>query len=1047
MKLIKGMIAALAVALAGLVVYADTVTLKLGPVADSRIFNVSWGFDSNAGTDSSIGIYQSRDRSLIKFLLLDGATINSASLTLHATDLYGGNPNGEAMSIYRLTKAWTEMGVTWNRYDGATAWATAGGDYAGTVYASSTANPASGQPISWDVTTLAQEWASNTYPNNGLIIINSGTTCGLHFASKENGTAAYRPYLTASFNTPTTPPIGSWTWNGGDGTTSPVDGGGTWGDADKWWNGTAVATWSDNNDAIFGAGTGSAGTVTISGSVTPKSLWFTGTGSGNYTLSGGTNDFGGTTRIVHTDINATIQAAIVNGGLLKQGAATLTLSGNNTYSGMTTVSSGTLEARRGTLGTGAVVINNGGTLYANDQWVLCAPNQYGENQRNIGTLTINAGGTLYLDPVSGFANGVANLYLNGGSITGGANSDGRGALFLWEGNEQITAGNATNSSIAASIGLTGNNNTITVGDNSTLNISGELKNSYWWDGFTGGFIKAGNGTLALTGVSTYTGNTTISGGMLDLSIGRLYSTAAWVLTPRITINGNSSVKVGSWSDGDAGNKGGFGPIVFNAANIVLDTGILEYTGGVPSGSSDRGLTIGAGGATLVASGTAAWQITNTGRDGAPSNQGLVCNGGSLTLSGASNGVLSKDIGGTGGLVKTGNGTWTLSGANSYVGNTVISNGMLRLSVTGGAARHFDASTLSLAGGASVTDWNDLSGNGANATVPTDYSNTSPTYLADAGTGTGLGAVSFLKGNDAKDSQALRFARDTNVRSLFSVFKGAGFMVTDSSSYDLHRPGDDNPADALLVDYGQINYLGKVYVNGTEVANPTADAMPTAANNGYNLIEIVGNGNSFELDSFNKDRTYHSGNQSHAETILFDYVVSETQRLQIEAYLNKKWFNIGSGVSNVLPIATSVLLANNSMLDLGSMGQTIAGLSGTGAVSNGLLAVTGLVQPGGTNTVGTLTVPAGTTLTGTLLVDASSNGSCDVLAVKGSVNLLGATLSVSESSVLDRFTMYTVLTCSGMPTQFGTVSVPGGWRVLYRDGSVKLATMGTMISIY
>ena len=1033
-------------ALTGILAYADSVTLKIGPFADSRVLN-SGGGDANDGAGGALSIYQSRDRTLLKFPVPVNATINSASLTLHATDLYGGNPNGETMSIYRLTQVWTEGGVTWNRYDGTNPWTSGGGDFAGTVYASSTANPASGQPISWDVTTLAQEWASNTYPNNGLIIINSGTTSGLHFGSKENGTAAYRPYLTVSLNTPTTPPTGSWTWNGGDGTTGPVDGGGTWGDANKWWNGTAVATWSDNNDAIFGAGTGSAGTVTISGSVTPKSLWFTGTGSGNYSITEGTLDFGGATRIVHTDINATIQSAIINGGLIKQGAATLTLSGNNTYSGMTTVSSGTLEARRGTLGTGAVVINNGGTLYANDQWVLCGPNQYGENQRNIGTLTINAGGTLYLDPTYGFANGVANLYLNGGSITGGANSDGRGALFLWEGNEQITAGNATHSSIAASIGLTGNNNTITVGDGSTLNISGELKNSYWWDGFTGGFVKSGNGTLNLTGVSTYSGNTTISGGMLDLSIGRLYSTAGWTLNPLITINGNSLVKVGSWSDGDAGNKGGFGPITFNAANIVLDTGSLEYTGGIPAGTSDRGFTIGAGGATLVASGTAAWQITNTGRDGAPANQGLACNGGSLTLSGASNGVLGKDIGGTGGLVKTGNGTWTLSGANSYVGNTVISNGTLRLSVTGGAARHFDASTLGLSDSAPVTQWNDLSGNGANAAVPTDYSNTSPTYLADAGTGTGLGAVSFLKGNDAKDSQALRFARDTNVRSLFSVFKGSGFMVTDSSSYDLHRPGDDNPSDALLVDYGQINYLGKVYVNGAEVTNPTEAALPTTSNNGYNLVEIVSNGNSFELDSFNKDRIYHAGNQSHAETLLFDYVVSETQRLQIEAYLNNKWFGIGNGVSNLLPIATSVILANSSMLDLGSTAQTIAGLSGTGSVSNGLLTVTGLVQPGGANAIGTLTVPGNTVITGTLRVDAKADGTCDVLAVQGSANLSAATLSVTDTSSLDMHCAYTILTCSGMPEPFGTVSVAGSWGVTYRNGSVKLIAMGTMIRFH
>jgi autotransporter-associated beta strand protein len=414
----------------------------------------------------------------------------------------------------------------------------------------------------------------------------------------------------------------------------------------------------------------------------------------------------------------------------------------------------------------------------------------------------------------------------------------------------------------------------------------------------------------------------------------------------------------------------------------------------------------------------------------------------LTLTGFYN-----DTDKPGGFTKVGAGTLVFAGAyNSYVGDTVISNGTLRLSVAGGAARHFDASTLDLANGASVTQWNDRSGNNANATVPSGNSN--PTYLSDAGTGTGLGAVNFLAGTagggGAVNSQALGFARDTNVRSVFSVFKGSSFLMTDNSTYKLHRATDNNPADPLLVNYGQINYLGKVYVNGAEVTNPTEAAMPTTSNNGYNLVEIVSSGNPFELDSFNKDREYHSGNQSHAETILFDYIISETQRQQIEAYLNKKWFGIGNGVSNLLPIATSVILANNSMLDLGGTGQTVAGLTGSGVISNGQLAVTGLVQPGGANAIGTLTVPANTVFSGTLQVDAAGDGTCDVLDVQGSVNLSEATLNVTNTSSLDWHKSYTILTCSGTPMPFGTVSVAGSWGVTYHNGSVKLSAMGTLV---
>jgi autotransporter-associated beta strand protein len=1001
-------------AVTGILAYADSVTLKIGPFADSRVLN-SGGGDANDGAGGALSIYQSRDRTLLKFPVPVNATINSASLTLHATDLYGGNPNGETMSIYRLTQVWTEGGVTWNRYDGTNPWTSGGGDFAGTVYASSTANPASGQPISWDVTTLAQEWASNTYPNNGLIIINSGTTSGLHFGSKENGTAAYRPYLTASFTTPTTPPAGSWTWNGGDGTTDPVDGAGTWSDANKWWDGIAVATWADNIDAIFGAGTGSAGTVTISGSVTPKSLWFSSTGSGNYTLTGGTLDFGNATRIVHTDVNAIIQSAISNGGLLKQGAGTLSLyagAGDNNanvyyqnLSGGLNIVSGTVEFASQFIRMGSITIGNGGTLRATADWATGSSNPW-FNGRSAGAITVNAGGTLN---AVGVGNSILEgLTLNGGTVTGSDPSDDWGRFILAS---QVTAGGATNSTMSADLAMPGTQ-IFSVGNGSTLAISGRIHNRY--GASAGGVAKEGPGTMALSGNNGYSGVTDIKAGILVAASSTALGPGGW--------DGNTMTWIRD------------GATLALQGNVRLDEHIHLTGAGVGGLGALRSLS---GNNALTQSGGSGG--TGFGLDG---NTLVGVDADTLTVTG-----FYHDSGSYG-ITKVGAGTLVLTTAtSSYAGDTVISNGTLRLSVTGGAARHFDASTLGLADSAPVTQWNDLSGNGANAAVPTDYSNTSPTYLADAGTGTGLGAVSFLKGNDAKDSQALRFARDTNVRSLFSVFKGSGFMVTDSSSYDLHRPGDDNPSDALLVDYGQINYLGKVYVNGAEVTNPTEAAMPTASNNGYNLIEIVSNGNSFELDSFNKDRSYHSGNQSHAETILFDYVVSETQRQQIEAYLNKKWFNIGNGISNLLPIATSVILANGSMLDLGSTAQTVAGLSGTGAVSNGLLTVTGLVQPGGANAIGTLTVPGNTVITGTLRVDAKADGTCDVLAVQGTLDLSGATLSVTDTSSLDWHHAYTILTCSGTPEPFGTVSVAGSWGVTYRNGSVKLIALGTMIRFH
>jgi len=348
------------------------------------------------------------------------------------------------------------------------------------------------------------------------------------------------------------------------------------------------------------------------------------------------------------------------GALVKEGGGILTLSGNNSYSGGTTIHEGTLVATRGKLGTGAVVINDGGTLLANDQWVLNSTNPYEVTERNIGSLTINAGGTLQLDNTNGFVNGVANLYLNGGLVTGGPN-DFRGDLFLYNGNQQITAGGVTTSTIASVIGVTGNNS-ITVDGGSMLNITGGIKDSDWNNNGTtpGGIIKSGTGTLTLTGPLDYNGTTTVNGGTLalpdgDWKTGGRYSSGTGA-SGTIIVGAGATLSTSSGVTGlqngltlNGGTVSSRGLTHSNYRNLLLESNITA--GGAETSTISSEISL-AGNREIAVSTDSTLNIT-----GGIANDGF--------------------FGGSQGITKTGTGTLKLTAANnSYTGATVVSDGTL-----------------------------------------------------------------------------------------------------------------------------------------------------------------------------------------------------------------------------------------------------------------------------------------------------------------------------------------------------------------------------------
>ncbi len=137
-------------------------------------------------------------------------------------------------------------------------------------------------------------------------------------------------------------------------------GDGSW--TDDFWSadGMTLVGWrGEGNSATF-AGIDGNYTVTVPGIQKVDSMAFI---SGTYTLSGGTIDFGAH-RGVHTahGVRAIISSVIDgSAGLMKSGEGELTLSGDNAFSGITTIAAGTLHLGEGGA-SGSVsgdIVNNG----------------------------------------------------------------------------------------------------------------------------------------------------------------------------------------------------------------------------------------------------------------------------------------------------------------------------------------------------------------------------------------------------------------------------------------------------------------------------------------------------------------------------------------------------------------------------------------------------------------------------------------------------------------------------------------------------------------
>lgn len=342
----------------------------------------------------------------------------------------------------------------------------------------------------------------------------------------------------------------------------------------------------------------------------------------------------------HLTINGIISETGGSFGFTKNGGSggILTLTNVNTFSGTVTLVSGTLSFN--TIGDSGVAsaLGSGGMIVAG-----------------------NSGGSTGTLRYTGAAASTNRQIQIGSGATGSSTvgvivqNDGSGALSFTNSIFNPAYATGTSTKVLTLSGSNSDSNTIqgVIADNSAAN---------------GGFIaltKDGSGLWILAGNNTFSGQVRIDQG--TLSVASLSNTG--VAGPLGTGNSNENINIGSGSS----------------------TGTLIYTGST-DGSTNRRVQIGrstvnSGGATLTNNGTGSISFTNTMFNVSDTTITSTTLTRTLTLNGTNtgsnviSGVISNNTGASGAdspiaVTKSGTGSWTLSGVNTFTGQVRIEQGSL-----------------------------------------------------------------------------------------------------------------------------------------------------------------------------------------------------------------------------------------------------------------------------------------------------------------------------------------------------------------------------------
>jgi len=526
-----------------------------------------------------------------------------------------------------------------------------------------------------------------------------------------------------------------------------------------------------------------ARTILNAVSITGVAILGDATRNGNLTFSA--DIFLGTAaRSITTNSNAQFDGILssgAGGGIVKGGAANLTLTGNNTYLGLTTVSAGRLVlSGSNALATGGMSVS-GGVAQFN------SPASINGTTRNV---TVSSPGAIVFGPAFGSAADIATALLT--RVV--ANSTGAIAADNYAGsNFDFGAAGLTNATLGAAGNLT---------FTGTLTPNGTTYR-----------LGGGGGTLTMGTAMSGAGYSLVVNGPVILS-----TSSDFVST---TINSGGSLQVNSGAMTNVTNNGA---ILFDFTGTQTYTGVISGSGGLTkSGAGQLTLSVPQtySGTTTVNAGSL---VLGGGNHTLNANKALVVNSGGTLNLGLNNQYVGQ-FSGSGGIVTGSSGRFTIrpSAVAAFAGSiqgslNVAKVGSQTLTLTGANATTGSVSVIG--GGITLKDGGTFSAtsglvvNAATLSLDNTGSANINGRVNSANVGLDAGAINYSGANGTYSSEFLGAVAATAGTSVISANPGTGTAsavltlasLTRSAGASLNVSGSNigtatNPYGRILVSGG------------------------------------------------------------------------------------------------------------------------------------------------------------------------------------------------------------------------------------------------------